>query len=164
MRKNNHNPSAVFLTPPRECLPAKTPEEFQQLHKQARGVGAGYPVWGIMKKVKQVDKAMTPELQDQIIEFHPELAWLRLAGRNLSSKHGVEGIAERKNVLTSMVPELKELLNWKDSLGRAAALDDLLDALSGLAVAKASLRSSSYRLPADKTESDARGLRMQIWY
>lgn len=164
LRENDHNPAAVFLTPPRECLPAENPKEFQRLHKLARKTGAGYPVWGILKKLKQANEAMTPELQEKIIEFHPELAWLQLAGQNLNSKHKNEGITERKKVLLSKVPELERVLSWKDSLGRAAALDDLLDALIGLAVAKAALRSSPYRLPAGASEMDKSGLRMEIWY
>jgi predicted RNase H-like nuclease len=164
LRKSDHNPAAVFFTPPRECLPAEDPKEFQQLHKLARNTGAGYPVWGILNKLKQTNEAMTPELQERIIEFHPELAWLHLAGRNLSSKHENEGITERKKVLLPRVPELEKLLSWKDSLGRAAALDDLLDALVGLAVAKTSLRGSPYRLPAGAPEMDKSGLRMEIWY
>jgi len=43
-------------------------------------------------------------------------------------------------------------------------LDDLLDALIGLAVAKASLRDSPYRLPAKAPDTDICGLRMEIWY
>lgn len=164
LRANDHNPAAVFFTPPRECLPAENAKEFQRLHRLARTTGAGYPVWGFMKKVKEANESMTPKLQGRIIEFHPELAWLRIAGRNLSSKHEDEGIAERKKVLHPNVPELEHLLSWKDSLGRAAALDDLLDALIGLAVAKASLRDSPYRLPAKVPDTDIRGLRMEIWY
>ena len=164
LRKNDHNPAAVFFVPPRECLPAENAKEFQRLHKLARDVGGGYPVWGIVKKLKQADEAMTLEHQEKIIEFHPELAWLRLAGQNLSSKHENEGIAERKNVLRPKVPGLEQLLCWKDFLGRAAALDDLLDALVGLAVAEASLRGSPYRLPAGAPETDKNGLRMEIWY
>lgn len=164
LRENDHNPAAVFFTPPRECLPAENAKEFQRLHKLARNVGAGYPVWGIVKKLKQANEAMTPELQEKIIEFHPELAWLRLAGQNLRPKHEDEGIVERKRVLHPRVPELERLLQWTDFLGRAAALDDLLDALVGLAVAKEALRRSPYRLPAGAPETDKTGLRMEIWY
>jgi len=96
LRANDHNPAAVFFTPPRECLPAENAKEFQRLHGLTRTTGAGYPVWGFMKKVKEANESMTPKLQGRIIEFHPELAWLRVAGRNLSSKHEDEGIAERK--------------------------------------------------------------------
>ena len=164
LRKHDHNPSAVFFTPPRECLPAESAPEFQKLHNLAQGKGAGYPVWGIMKKIREADKAMTRELQKRIIEFHPELAWLRTAGQNLTSKHDDEGIAERKRHLRKFIPDLEGVLRWKDFLGRAAAHDDLLDALIGIGVAKASLQGSPYRLPAAKSETDTTGLRMEMWY
>jgi predicted RNase H-like nuclease len=164
LQKNDHNPAAVFFTPPRESLSAETADEFQKLHKKARDVGAGYPVWGIVSKIKQADEVMTPKLQETIIEFHPELAWLRIAGQNLTTKHDNEGIAERKRVLRKFVPELERILRWKDFLGRAAAADDLLDALVGIGVAKNSLRGSVCRLPDKAGGTDSTGLRMEIWY
>ncbi len=164
LRQHDHNPAAVFFTPPRECLTAENASEFQKLHKLAQGRGAGYPVWGIMKKIKEADESMTPALQETIIEFHPELAWLRTAGQNLSTKHGDEGFMERKKLLQKFVPDLERLLRWKDFLGRAAAHDDLLDALIGIGVAKFSLQGSPYRLPAAKPEIDKSGLHMEIWY
>jgi predicted RNase H-like nuclease len=161
---SGHNTSALFYAPPRETLRAETPQEFQRLHRKARGVGAGLPVWGFLPKVIEANEAMTPGLQQRVVEFHPELTWFRIAGENLESKHTPEGIAERKKLLHKLVPSLERLLRWKDFLGRAAALDDLLDALVGIGVAKESLRRSPYHLPQGKTESDIAGLRMEIWY
>jgi predicted RNase H-like nuclease len=164
LRKSDHNSAAVFFTPPRESLVAKDAKEFQSLHMGARNKGAGYPVWGIVKKIKEADELMIPELQMTVIEFHPELAWLRSAGKNLSSKHTTQGISERKSVLRSLVPELEMLLRWKGFLGRAATQDDILDALIGMGVARESVRNSTYRWPLRFTESDSKGLRMKMWY
>lgn len=161
---SGHNTSALFYAPPRETLEAETPREFQRLHRKARGTGAGLPVWGFLPKVKEANKAMRGELQKRIVEFHPELTWLRLAGENLETKHSQEGLADRKRVLRKFVPELERILRWKDFLGRAAAIDDLLDALVGLAVAKDSLRGSRCKLPDGVEEVDVTGLRMEIWY
>ncbi len=161
---SGHNTSALFYAPPRETIGAETPEEFQRLHRKARGMGAGLPVWGFLPKVKEANKVMTAELQKRIVEFHPELTWFRMAGENLETKHSPEGIADRKKVLRKFVPELEGILRWKDFLGRAAAIDDLLDALVGVGVAKDSLRGSRCRLPDQVEEIDATGLRMEIWY
>ncbi len=161
---SGHNTSALFYAPPRETLAAETPKEFQRLHRKTRQVGAGLPVWGFLAKVKEANAAMTPALQKRIVEFHPELTWFRLAGENLESKHTPEGIVERKKLLRRAVPQLEQLLRWKDFLGRAAALDDLLDALVGLAVAKASLKHHPCHLPDGRTELDRSGLRMEMWY
>jgi predicted RNase H-like nuclease len=156
--------SAVFHAPPRETLPAKTPEEFQKLHKEARKKGAGLPVWGILPKIKEADETMTPELQRSVCEFHPELVWLRVAGRYLGSKHEKSGLANRVDVLDAYVPSLKRVLQWKEHLGAAAKLDDTLDAMIGLAAADASLKSRKYKLPQDVTETDTTGLLMEMWY
>ena len=161
---SGHNGSALFYAPPRDTLHAETPEQFQRLHRKARSVGAGLPVWGFLAKVKEANAAMTTEFQKRVVEFHPELTWIRIAGENLESKHTFEGIVERKKLLRRSVPDLEKILRWKDFLGRAAAADDLLDALVGLAVASASLRNSPYSLPFKTTEIDSGGLRMEIWY
>jgi hypothetical protein len=71
-----------------------------------------------------------------------------MAGENLESKHGSEGIAEHK----------------KDFLGRAAGHDEPLDALIGIGAAKASSRGSPDRPPHNKTETDKTSLHMEIWY
>jgi predicted RNase H-like nuclease len=161
---SGHNHAALFYAPPKETLPADTPEEFQRLHRKARGVGAGLPVWGFLPKVIDANRAMTPDLQKRIVEFHPELTWFRIAGASLESKHTMEGIVERKTLLHKFVPGLERVLRWKDHLGRAATIDDLLDALVGIAVAKGSLRGSPCKLPDNSVELDSTGLRMEIWY
>ena len=161
---SGHNTSALFYAPPRETLSAESPREFQSLHRKFRGTGAGLPVWGFLPKVKEANASMTTALQKRVIEFHPELTWFRVAGENLESKHTPEGIAERKKILRKFVPDLERVLRWKDFLGRAAAHDDLLDALIGIGVARASLRDSPYHLPARRSETDKTGLRMEIWY
>ncbi len=121
-------------------------------------------MWGFLPKVMEANRSMSAALQKRIVEFHPELTWFRLAGENLETKHSQEGIADRKRVLRKFVPELERILRWNDFLGRAAAVDDLLDALVGIGVAKDSLRGSPCRLPNELEEVDATGLRMEIWY
>jgi predicted RNase H-like nuclease len=153
----------VFLTPPRECLNEVCPEDFQKCHRNCRDKGAGLPVWGILKKIKEVDELMTPRIQERIIEFHPELAWWRTAGRVLDSKHQQTGLSQRKEILEKHILGLDELLSWKQRLGSAAKLDDLLDALIGLSVAER-VRAKAGRFLPVRTESDIRGLTMQIWY
>lgn len=158
--------SRVFFAPPRETLDAATPEEFQRRYRGYFGKGAGFPVWGIVPKLREADACMTPALQSSVREFHPELAWTRLAGRVLSSKHHAKGLAEREELLRSSVTEIDALKSWVGRMGRAAATDDLLDALVGLGVAEG-LRGGnivSERLPTSQPPEDARALRMEIWF
>lgn len=150
--------SRVFNAPPRETLAARDVRHFQELHGQlCAGTGAGYPVWPLVPKLREVDAAMTPELQPRVREFHPELAWLRLAGRLLASKHTRKGLDERRQLLAPHVPVLAE-----------AAADDILDALVGLHVAHGltQARVTAQRIPPlpCPVPVDARGLRMEIWY
>lgn len=156
----------VFYAPPREALKSRTPEAFQRLCRKFTGKGAGYPVWGLVPKLREVDKAMTPELQRRVIEYHPELAWHRLAGRTLESKHTEKGILQRQKLFRGKVRGLKSIVQWPARLGRAGRLDDVLDATIGLAVAE-DFRSGCTpprRLPTDRPPTDIRGLRMEIWF
>ena len=156
----------VFLTPPREALAAHDVNAFQAAHRKARGVGAGYPVWGIVPKLNEVDRLMTPTKQHRVREFHPELTWARLGNQTAASKHGQEGIAQRIAILERFVPNLNLIVEWKKRLGRAARVDDLLDALVGLTVAEGIRDGTNppHRLPAVSPPKDDRGLRMEIWF
>src|SRR6202521_778926 len=64
--------SSVFLTPPRSCIEAPGPVEFQSMHREIRGKGAGLPVWGIVPKMLEVNRLMEervasdPTVQDRI--------------------------------------------------------------------------------------------------
>ena len=59
---------SIFLAPPRATLSARDPREFQRIHRSLRGVGAGLPVWGIVPKMREVNRALEadPELQKRV--------------------------------------------------------------------------------------------------
>ncbi len=155
----------VFLAPPREALGARTAKRFQALTKRLTDKGAGLPVWGIVPKLREADDAMTPKHQDRVFEFHPELAWARIAGGVLASKHGAIGALQRLELLK------QQNATWLSEIGHSSLhetvkLDDLLDAIVGLAVAEDIRRRTNppCRLPAENPPRDARGLRMEIWF
>lgn len=157
--------SRLFLCPPRQRRETNTPQEFQKRIKELTGKGAGWPVWGIVGKIKEVDDAMTPDLQNRIMEFHPDLAWKRLAGSVLASKHGAEGLLHRINILN------KHEASWLAELktGRLAGkvkLDDVLDSIVGLSVAHAVAEDPGYKnkFPQSDSPKDEPGLRMEIWF
>lgn len=159
--------SRVFHAPPREALDAETPMEFQQRHKQlCGGKGAGLPVWGLVPKLREVDAVMTRALQERVREFHPELAWMRLAGKVLPSKHRPEGVAARRQLLEPHVPGLDDLLAPRREIGRGIAEDDVLDALVGLRVAHGLAQTpiEAKRLPRGAAPHDENGLRSEVWY
>jgi len=125
------------------------PREFQALHREIRGIGAGLPVWGIVPKMLEVNLAIErhPSLQQRIFEFHSELVWLRLPkGRHLQSKKSADGILERAG-----------LLSWAPQTTRLdgnPAIDDVLDAIIGL--------SSANNFRDSDAPTNDRGIRMRI--
>lgn len=157
----------IFYAPPHCTLDAHEPGEFQQRHREATGKGAGWPVWPLVKKLVQVNHTMTPALQERVKEFHPELAWQHLNGETPPiSKHKQGGVDQRISWLSSSVPGIDQIAAWKRKCGRAVEVDDILDALVGLAAAQAFVDGPdlSRRLPSANPPCDERGLRMEIWF
>ena len=163
--------SSVFMTPPRACIDAKDVREFQSLHRQSRKKGAGLPVWGIVPKMRDVNRIMEERycsdqnIQDRVIEFHPELTWCRLAGsEGLLSKHIAEGILQRIALLErdshGWLPVFPKRLEGSPSI------DDILDAVAGLSAAQSYLGRSerTHRYPLNGVVRNGVGLRMEIWY
>jgi predicted RNase H-like nuclease len=160
--REGHN--RVFMTPPRATLNQITPEEFQESHRRLTGRGAGLPVWGIVPRLKEVDAAMTPALQEHVREYHPELAWKRLADRVLPSKHTGAGFLDRLRVL--MTCGVNVLPKMEDPPQVEYGIDDYLDAVVGLHVAAAIAEGEELvsRFPEHDEPCDEKGLRMEIWY
>ena len=160
-------PGSVFRTPPRSTLGAKRPERFQELHKTVAGEGAGLPVWGILPKLIEVDDVMrvNPALQSRVREFHPELAWRRVGGKSLRSKHTGAGLLQRIGILNRASPNWLGDTSGMD-LPKSVHLDDMLDAVVGLPVAQGIVDGAHplRRLPEGEPPIDEYGLRMEIWY
>jgi predicted RNase H-like nuclease len=99
-----------------------------------------------------------------VLEFHPELAWMRLGGGEaLPSKSGAHGLLVRLHLLAA-ITDSEELERVSSSLPDAIKLDDLLDAFVGLHVAHGRMTKEAMCIPADTPERDERGLRMEMWY
>jgi predicted RNase H-like nuclease len=158
----------VFPAPPRSLLAAETPEDFQAGHKALLGKGAPVPLWRIMPKIREVDTLMSPDLQQRVVEAHPELAFMHLAGEALPSKHKPEGLAARVGLLQQFVSGIADLGDCRDL--RPAKADDVLDAVVLLFAAAhvAGLsdvqKENGRRLPEGAIPVDARGLRMEMWF
>jgi predicted RNase H-like nuclease len=133
------------------------------LNRDAGGVGVGAQAWGLAKKLREADEAMTPQQQRTIYEVHPEVSfWALNRGTAMAaSKKSEEGAAERIEALVrggfprpfvqQMPPDLK--------VGR----DDFLDACVAVWTAKRIAVGRAERLPR-RRECDVRGLDMAIWY
>jgi predicted RNase H-like nuclease len=76
-----------------------------QAHHRSRadgGIGVGAQAWGLAAKLKEADRAMTPERQGLIYEVHPEVSFWALNGQAVMpfSKKSPEGEAHRISALT----------------------------------------------------------------
>jgi predicted RNase H-like nuclease len=150
----------VFFTPPRQTLLIQEYQSFLKVHREVTGKGNSRQTFCILPKLLQVDEVMNPKLQEKVFEFHPELAWKRLAGKVLESKSSPIGIDARVRVLKDYVPRLEYLVNHRPTRVKR---DDLLDALIGLAVASGIREGANNKIPLIPPK-DERGLRMEIWF
>jgi predicted RNase H-like nuclease len=152
--------SSVFPAPPRETLICRGPRSFQNAHRKATGRGASLPVWGIVPKIREVDEIMTSEIQQRVIEFHPEVTWMRLLGGIPPNKHHAAGLLMRLSHLFLQFPEIFDLAKTEAAV--VSKLDDLLDAIAGIAAAICKHDRLAEPL-GSKEQIDAKGLKMQIW-
>jgi predicted RNase H-like nuclease len=155
--------SSVFSPPSRQVLDATQ-------YEQVRTGGVSRQAFNIMPKIRQVDRLMTPGLQDIVYEAHPELAFMALAGRPmLHNKKASAGRSERLQAL-ACAPEapfrrVTEMVD--DSLKRFQRLqvapDDVLDACVLARTAWRIAHAHAHRVPLNPPV-DQHGLRMEIWY
>jgi predicted RNase H-like nuclease len=90
--------SSVFSPPTRDILTATH-------YEQVRGHGMSRQAFGIMPKIRQVDRFMPPALQQLVYEAHLELAFMALAGHPMQhNKKTPAGREERLQAL-SRAPE-----------------------------------------------------------
>jgi predicted RNase H-like nuclease len=155
--------SNVFTPPTRPLLDATH-------YTQVRGHGLSIQAFNILPKIREVDCVMTPALQQQVYEAHPELAFQSLAGHPLQDrKKTVAGREERLRVLDNIPsllfhrirPAFEHVLH---TYKRAdVAPDDILDAYVLVWTALRIWRAQAHCVPRNSPH-DARGLRMEIWY
>lgn len=161
--KSVHTPA-----PPRPCLAATTVSQFQKLHEELTGRRAAAPGWALLARAREVDAAVTPELQRRVVEFCPLLAWRRLAGDNkFPAEWDAPGLRARRELLTLLgVAGVNGLAGWHKKQARGVAEGNILDALVGMAVAcdLSAEAAATRRLPGGEPPADARGLRMEMWF
>jgi predicted RNase H-like nuclease len=129
--------SCVFPAPDRELLCCT----FAGARAIVRGRGAGHPVLshqavGLFPKIAEADALLLerPQRQAWLVEAHPELSFLALAGAPgpLPPKRRGAGRAARRALLAAAMPDSERRLAAWAAPRRAAALDDVLDAYAAL--------------------------------
>ncbi|MCI5044582.1 MAG: DUF429 domain-containing protein [Aquisalinus sp.] len=162
--------SSVFPAPRRPMLDFATYQEANEWGKaQGEGAGGGLSkqAWNILPKIRELDACMTPALQVQIREAHPEVAFLRLNnGQPVSAaKRKPEGREIRSALLTENgFKQLGDM--WSQIVTahgtKAAHLDDFFDACA-LALTAQSISLGDQVLHLTEGHIDSRGLKMEIW-
>jgi len=160
--------SSVFAVPSRAAvmasdygsacaLAAATSDPPRKVAKQC---------FNLFPKIREVDRLMTPALEDRVYEAHPELGFWRLNGgrpmalaKKVRSKGSRPGIAERAGLLAAHGFEPAFL---DQPLPRGVGRDDLLDAAVLALTAARIARGEGLSFPP-APERDGRGLRMAIW-
>jgi threonine dehydratase len=166
--------SSVFPIPSRSavyaedyatsCLiAARTSDPSRKISKQA---------FNIFPKICEIDALLRfgstadPPWAERVFEAHPELAFWQLNGerplahpKKIKGRPNPEGMLERRRILTAAGLPSRAVAALPP---RGAALDDLLDALALLGVARRLLRGEARCYP-DPPSRDAFGLPIAIW-
>ena len=164
MRKwlRNRHPT-VFTPPCRAVFDATDYEDAKRRNLEATGKRISQQAWALVPKIKEVDGLMTPRLQRQVLEGHPEVAFACLTGEPmLHRKTTPAGRLERERALRVEGYDSDRLKSCL-SLGSGAQMDDLLDACVLHDVARRVLEGTAQALP-DAEDRDPNGLLMQVWH
>jgi predicted RNase H-like nuclease len=155
--------SRVFTGARRGLWDHPSPAEANRNLKARGEAGISVQLWNLGPKIVEVDAFMTPRLQLNLREAHPELVFLRLNfGRALPAKKTEEGFLLRARLLRR--EGFAEIKRWieVERIGTGAKQDDILDACA-VAIAARDFGQGNV-LPRGPAPKDGRGLKMQIWY
>jgi predicted RNase H-like nuclease len=159
--------SSVFPAPDPRVLDEPTREGAQALLQVLTLTDKGISVqaFGIYPKVAEVNRLMTPGLQERVIEIHPEVSFWAAAGRRPMTypKKTPEGYEERRGILTRVLERPIWSREEARAVARPATPDDVLDATGAAWTARRVAEGRADRFPAN-WERDRRGLRMEIVY
>jgi predicted RNase H-like nuclease len=164
--------SCVFPSPSRAALTAETFEQACDLNAAASGKRISRQLFGILRKIREVDRLIDPGLQMSVRETHPEVVLAVLGGRDGAPrlpKDIPEGQKERIALLSMYFPQM-DADTIRQSRGKIArvvgsngvSIDDVIDATACLLVSHWINLGVARSLPADRVEVDDRGLRMEI--
>jgi predicted RNase H-like nuclease len=149
--------SSVFPAPPRSVLGARTYDEATARCRVASGRGMSRQVFGILPKIEEVDRLVSPARQDRVVEVHPEVSFAVLAGHPMSRpKRTVDGSSQRRAALRGTFGDIDAEI---DRRVPGARPDDVVDALVAAWSATRLALGTAVRVGG---ELDERGLRMEI--
>jgi predicted RNase H-like nuclease len=159
---------SVFPAPSRQVLAfCVSPDGYLhacEVSEQLTGRRLTKQTFAIAPKVREVDDAMTPALQDRVREVHPELCFWALNSRAAMAhnKKTAKGRQERWALLQSVILSLGPEPRLPPGMAQRCAMDDYIDAMVAAWTAVCIFRGKASRVPATPV-CDDRGLRMEVW-
>ena len=111
--------STVFTPPSRPVLAARTYAEARTQVPGAASLSA--QAFGLAPRIRELDDLLRGDLAlaGRVVECHPELAFLRLAGVPLASKHTPQGVEQRRALLPHAPGAQHDVLDACAVLGTA---------------------------------------------
>lgn len=150
--------SRVFLMPPRFALEAPSLAEANRLLRAAGEPGCSAQTWGLRSAVLEVAASVGTGTPGRVVEVHPELAFLHLAGSVLPPKKTASGVAARIAALSGWVDVLDALRRAPDRV----PVDDALDALAAAWSAQRVATGTATAYPERDARTDRDGRPMVI--
>jgi len=155
--------SSVFPSPIRPCLSAVDYETASKISFEHTGKKLNKQTFALMKKIREVDDLMTPELQNRVHEIHPEVLFWALNGQKPIelNKKTLPGQALRHSLLQGIFTDIDSVLVRAPISG--CAMDDALDAIVAAWTAVQAVIGKAKTLP-EKPPLDSKGLKMEMLY
>ena len=155
--------SSVFPSPIRPCLSPVDYETASKISFEHAGKKLNKQTYALMKKIREVDDLMTPELQNRVREIHPEILFWALNGQKAiqQNKKTVPGQAQRHKLLQRVFTDMDSIL--AQAPPRGFAMDDAFDALVAAWTAGQAVMGKARMLP-ENPGIDSKGLRMEMLY
>jgi predicted RNase H-like nuclease len=151
--------SSVFMTPVRAALEADDHRSAVAVNRKLAGEGISVQAFGLKTKLFQVE-SWVREAGYRVVEVHPEVCFAQLAGAPLSLRKATWAGAERRRDLLAHAGVT--LAGDLGVAGRAAAVDDVLDAAVAAWTARRVARGEARSMP-DPPEAFTDGLPCAIW-
>jgi predicted RNase H-like nuclease len=157
--------SSVFPPPSRRSLSFADYRTASDVNFQITGRTLNKQSFNISPKVRQVDDAIKPAMQDRVREVHPELCFRALNG-DVAMRHNKkarDGRGERWPLLREILRGLQKAPALPETMRGRCGLDDYIDALVCAWTAVCVSRGDAAYIPAEP-KVDERGLRMEMCY
>lgn len=158
--------SSIFSAPCRKALETRNFVEASTINREnseSGKIGLSQQSAALIQKMREVDLFVTPEIQDQLFESHPEVSFAIMNDKSpvLSKKRHKAGQAERKELLRCNGFPVDHLV-LPSNFPRRWSNDDILDSCACAWSARRIYVGKSERFPSTTPPKDKRGLRMVI--